>query len=79
MSRRKRFFYPLGPGYAALIANLIYTGVSVPLALHCPSSALFGLWVVPAPISGYLTLLDFGVNSSVAGSNGYPAGAVDPA
>jgi hypothetical protein len=79
MSRRKRFFYSLGSGYAALIANLIYTGVSVPLALHYLSPALFGLWVVAARISGYLTLLDFGVNSSVAGSNDCPAGVVDPA
>jgi O-antigen/teichoic acid export membrane protein len=66
MSRRQRFFSSLGSGYAALIANVIYTGASVPLSLHYLTPALFGLWSVVAQISGYLTLVDFGVNSSVA-------------
>jgi O-antigen/teichoic acid export membrane protein len=66
MSRRKRFLSSLGSGYGSLIANVIYTGASVPLALHYLSATLFGLWAVVAQIGGYLTLLDFGVNSSVA-------------
>jgi O-antigen/teichoic acid export membrane protein len=66
MTRRQRFFSSLGSGYGALIANVIYTGASVPLALHYLSPTLFGLWAVVAQIGGYLTLLDFGVNSSVA-------------
>jgi O-antigen/teichoic acid export membrane protein len=66
MSRRKRFFSSLGSGYGALLANVIYTGASVPLALHHLSPTLFGLWAVVAQISGYLGLLDFGVNASVA-------------
>ena len=66
MSRRKLFFSSLGSGYGALLANVIYTGASVPLALHYLSPTLFGLWVVVAQIGGYLALLDFGVNASVA-------------
>jgi len=66
MSRRKRFFSSLGSGYGALLANVVYTGASVPLALHYLNPTLFGLWAVIAQISGYLSLLDFGVNASVA-------------
>src|SRR5271165_5843293 len=66
MSRRNLFLSSLGSGYGALLANVIYTGASVPLALHYLNSTLFGLWAVVAQISGYLNLLDFGVNASVA-------------
>jgi O-antigen/teichoic acid export membrane protein len=66
MSRRKRFFSSLGSGYGALLANIIYTGLSVPLALHYLGPALFGLWALVAQIGGYLALLDFGVNSAIA-------------
>ena len=66
MSRRKRFFSSLGSGYGTLLANLIYTGLSVPLALHYLGPALFGLWALVAQIGGYLALLDFGVNASMA-------------
>src|ERR1700730_4752043 len=66
MSRRKRLFFSLGSGYPAFTANEIHTGASVTRALHYLSATLFGLWAVVVQISGYLTLLDFGVNSSVA-------------
>jgi len=66
MSRRNLFLSSLGSGYGALLANVIYTGISVPLALHYLSPMLFGLWAVVAQISGYLTLLDFGLSASVA-------------
>jgi O-antigen/teichoic acid export membrane protein len=52
-------------GYAALILNIAYTVISVPMALHYLSKAEFGLWALALQISGYLMLLDLGVSSAL--------------
>jgi len=66
MSRKRRFLTALGSGYLALIANVFFTGVSVPLALHYLTREEFGLWSVVLQITGYLSLLDLGVGQSVS-------------
>ena len=66
LDRKNRFWAGLTAGYFAFGANLVYTLVSVPLALHFLSRAEFGLWVLVTQVAGYLMLLDLGMTSSVA-------------
>lgn len=66
MSRRRRFISALGSGYLALVANVFFTAISVPLALHYLTREEFGLWSVVLQITGYLSLLDLGVGQSVS-------------
>lgn len=66
MSRIKRFAHSLVSGYVALVANIFYTLASVPLAFHYLPKAEFGLWAVVTQIAGYITLIDFGMGTSVA-------------
>ena len=66
MSRAKRFASALASGYLALAANVVYTVLSIPLALRFLTREEFGLWAVVAQITGYFTLLDFGVGQSVS-------------
>jgi len=49
-----------------LIATAVYALASVPLALHYLSQEEFGLWGLMSSISGYLSLIDLGMSSSVA-------------
>jgi O-antigen/teichoic acid export membrane protein len=63
--RAKRFAAGLFTGYAALAVNIVYTVLSVPLALHYLSKQEFGLWALALQISGYLMLLDLGVSSAL--------------
>jgi O-antigen/teichoic acid export membrane protein len=66
MSRKRHFITALGSGYLALMANVVFTAVSVPLALHYLSREEFGLWSLVLQITGYLSLLDLGVGQSVS-------------
>jgi len=66
MSRAKRFASALASGYLALAANVIYTVLSIPLALRYLTREEFGLWAVVGQITGYFALLDFGVGQSVS-------------
>jgi len=66
MSRAKRFASALASGYLALAANVVYTVLSIPLALHYLTREEFGLWAVVGQITGYFALLDFGVGQSVS-------------
>ena len=66
MSERiRRYAAGLFTGYAALILNIAYTVISVPMALHYLSKAEFGLWALALQISGYLMLLDLGVSPAL--------------
>ena len=47
-------------------ANMIYTLISVPLALHYLSEEEFGLWALIAQLGAYLALLDLGLSASAA-------------
>jgi O-antigen/teichoic acid export membrane protein len=66
MSRLKKFTRSLISGYILLAANIIYTLVSVPLALHYLGKVQFGLWAVITQLGGYIALIDLGMNSSIA-------------
>jgi Polysaccharide biosynthesis protein len=66
MSRVKRFAFSIVSGYAALAANILFSLVSVPLAMHYLSNEEFGLWVVAAQVAAYLGLIEFGMTGSIS-------------
>ncbi|MES2924211.1 MAG: oligosaccharide flippase family protein [Verrucomicrobiota bacterium] len=68
MPRSKRFVISLLSSYASIGVNVLYTFASVPLALHYLDKEAFGLWALVTQLSGYLMLLEFGMNGSVARS-----------
>jgi O-antigen/teichoic acid export membrane protein len=66
MSRVRNTIRSLISGYATLGANVLYTLLSVPLALHYLSKDEFGLWALVMQITAYLLLLEMGMTGSVA-------------
>jgi O-antigen/teichoic acid export membrane protein len=66
MTRFKRFTHSLVSAYILLGANIVYTLASVPLALHYLSRAEFGLWALTSQIAAFISLIDLGMNASVA-------------
>ena len=66
MSRFRNFAQSLASGYVLLGVNVLYTLVSVPLALRYLSKPEFGLWGVTTMVAGYLALVDMGMSASVA-------------
>jgi O-antigen/teichoic acid export membrane protein len=66
MSRLKKYAASLFSGQIALTVNIVYTLVSVPLALHYLDKAEFGVWAVVLQVTGYLALVDAGMNFSFA-------------
>lgn len=54
--------------YAALIAASVFSLAMVPLALHYlqDDTERFALWLLMATITGYMSLIDLGMSSSVA-------------
>jgi O-antigen/teichoic acid export membrane protein len=64
--RTRRFLLGLGSSYLLTATNVIYTLVSVPLALHYLSKDRFGLWALVTQISLYFNLLDLGMQSSAS-------------
>ena len=66
MNRWRRFILGATAGYVTTAANLLYTAVSVPLALHFLPKAEFALWAIVVQVCGYLMLLDLGISSSVS-------------
>src|SRR5262245_10355640 len=66
MSRLQRFAHALSSGYLLIVGNVIFTLVSVPLALHYLGPAQFGLWAVVTQLAAYLQLIDFGMAGSLS-------------
>jgi O-antigen/teichoic acid export membrane protein len=67
MGKRLRIFAGgVAAGYAALAANAIYSFASIPLALYYLNDEQFGLWSLVMTICGYLSLIEFGLNSAFA-------------
>ena len=64
--RTRRFLLGLGSSYLLTVTNLVYTLVSVPLALHFLPKDQFGLWALVTQIALYLNLLDLGMQSSAS-------------
>lgn len=65
MSRSKRFIAGTLAGYGNIAANIIFTLVSVPLALAYLDVEQFGLWALAAQLNGYLVLLELGMNNAI--------------
>jgi O-antigen/teichoic acid export membrane protein len=53
-------------GYGAIIVNVLYTILSVRLSLTYLGKEQFGLWALALQISGYMTLLDFGMSQAIS-------------
>ena len=66
MSRLKRFTHSLLSSYALMGVNVVYTLISIPLALKYLSRAEFGLWALTLQIAGYISMVDLGMGSSIA-------------
>ena len=64
--RTRRFLLGLGSSYLLTATNVVYTLVSVPLALHFLPKDQFGLWALVTQIALYLNLLDLGMQSSAS-------------
>lgn len=64
-SRSKRFLFALLSGYASIIANVVFTMGSIPLALHYLSKEEFGLWALALQVNGYLSLLELGMSPAM--------------
>jgi O-antigen/teichoic acid export membrane protein len=65
-SRSQQFAVNAGMGYALIGANILYTLLSIPLALRYLGKEEFGLWALAQQIAGYLILIDFGLSSAVS-------------
>ncbi|BCX48305.1 polysaccharide biosynthesis protein [Haloferula helveola] len=65
-TRTSRFIAGLLSGYANVGANIVFTIISIPLALHYLSTEEFGLWVLAVQINGYLGLVDLGMGSAIS-------------
>ena len=63
-TRFHRFYRAILAGYGIVIANIFYTGASIPLALHFLGKDQFGLWAVAQQVAGYLVLFELGVSSA---------------
>ena len=61
MSKTKLFVRGVSLGYIALIANILYSLLSVPLALRYLDTQRFGLWAVVTTIIIYLALAELGM------------------
>ncbi len=64
-TRSKRFTHSLITGYGAIAVNLVFTLVSIPLALSYLSNEEFGLWALALQITGYLGLIELGMSGAV--------------
>ena len=65
-SRSKQFFISLLSGYGSIVVNVLFTMVSVPLALHYLGKEEFGLWALALQVNGYLALLDLGMSGAMS-------------
>ena len=66
LNRKRWFMAGLCIGYVAFGANLVFTLLSVPLALHYLPKEEFGLWSLVLQVANYLLLVDLGMSSSMA-------------
>lgn len=64
-TRSKRFIHSIVTGYSAIAVNIVFSLVSIPLALSYLSKEQFGLWALAIQINGYLSLIDIGMSGAV--------------
>lgn len=65
MSRSQRFIAGTLAGYGSIGSNILYTLLSVPLALAYLDKEHFGLWALAIQINGYLNLIELGMGSAI--------------
>jgi len=53
-------------GYALVAANIVFTILSIPLALRYLGKEEFGLWALAQQIGGYFLLIDLGLTSAMS-------------
>jgi O-antigen/teichoic acid export membrane protein len=66
VSRLKKYTHSMLSSYALMGVNVVYTLVSMPMALSYLSKAEFGLWALTLQVVGYIALLDLGMSSSIS-------------
>lgn len=66
MSRTRLFLRGIISGYASIFVNVLFSLLSIPLALHYLGKEDFGLWVLIVQLTGYLSLLDLGMSVSIS-------------
>jgi O-antigen/teichoic acid export membrane protein len=64
-TRSKRFIHSIVTGYSAIAVNIVFSLLSIPLALSYLSKEEFGLWALAMQINGYLGLIDIGMSGAV--------------
>ncbi|MEX1048182.1 MAG: lipopolysaccharide biosynthesis protein [Akkermansiaceae bacterium] len=64
-NRSRRFTQSLLTGYGAIVVNIVFSLVSIPLALGYLNKAEFGLWALALQINSYLGLIDLGMSGAV--------------
>jgi O-antigen/teichoic acid export membrane protein len=64
MGRAKHFLKGLGTSYLVLIANTLWTLVSLPVALHYLEQAEYTIWLIVAQVSTYFAMIDLGTSGS---------------
>jgi len=66
MSRLRNFTRGVASGYVQMAANIAFTLISVPLALHYLSKAEFAVWALISQVLLYLALVELGMGPSVS-------------
>jgi len=61
VNRSQQFFRNTAIGYALIAANIVFTLLSIPLALRYLGKEEFGLWALAQQIGAYFLLLDLGL------------------
>jgi len=65
MSRTKLLLRGLGVGYISLVASMVYSFLSIPLALKYLGKTEYGLWALVLSITSYLNFSELGMTNSV--------------
>ncbi len=64
MARAKNFLKGLSASYLLILVNMLWTLVSLPVALHYLERAEYTIWLVVAQVAGYLAMIDLGTTGS---------------
>jgi O-antigen/teichoic acid export membrane protein len=64
MARAKHFLKGLGTSYLLLLANTLWTLVSLPVALHYLERAEYTIWLIVAQVAVYFAMIDLGTSGS---------------
>jgi O-antigen/teichoic acid export membrane protein len=66
MNRSRQFFQGLGSSWFATLCTVVYSLLSIPIALQYLSVDEFGLFVLLIQIAGYFNLIELGISAAVA-------------